>query len=382
MRNLGPGDADFPDRLQFCEIFEFHTSNWRHTMKIKITKSAPGELSEHLLRWYDLNKRNLPWRTANPDPYQVWLSEIMLQQTTVATVISYFQDFLTRWPTVGDMAHAELDEILHAWQGLGYYARARNLHKCAQMVADQHAGKFPSTEDELRELPGIGPYTAAAISAIAFNQITAPVDGNIERVISRLHAIDEPVRQSKNRVQKLAARIVPADRPGDFAQALMDLGATICRPKSPKCDECPWSTTCLASRRGAAENYPVKLPKKPKPTRYGVAFWLKNKEGAVWVRKREPRGLLGGMIEIPSTEWREQAWAETEVAEQAVLNVDWREHEGEVTHTFTHFHLKIKVWSGVARSPTNAAGFWHPADRFKELALPTLMKKIVSHAVK
>lgn len=306
----------------------------------------------------------------------------MLQQTTVATVISYFENFVKRWPSVEEMARAELDDVLHAWQGLGYYARARNLHKCAQVVTNEHAGQFPQFEDQLRSLPGIGPYTAAAVSAIAFNRPIVPVDGNIERVISRLHAIEEPVRQSKDHIQVLAAKIVPKERPGDFAQALMDLGAMVCRPKSPKCPDCPWMNSCVAFKQGLAEKYPVKPPKKPKPTRYGVAFWLKNNDGAVWVRKRAPRGLLGGMIEIPSTEWREQVWEPSEVTEQAALNVSWREHDGDVTHTFTHFHLKIKVWSGETASPTNADGFWHQPDQFNQLALPTLMKKIVSHAVK
>lgn len=350
-------------------------------MKKKLTKKTNEQLRELLLQWYDSNKRTLPWRTNNPDPYHVWLSEIMLQQTTVATVISYFEDFVKRWPSVDVMASAELDDVLHAWQGLGYYARARNLHKCAQVVTDEHAGAFPQSEDQLRGLPGIGPYTAAAVSAIAFNQPVVPVDGNIERVISRLHAIEEPVRQSKDHIQALAAKIVAKDRPGDFAQALMDLGAMVCRPKSPKCPDCPWINSCLAFKQGSAEKYPVKPPKKPKPTRYGVAFWLKNNEGAIWVRKRAPRGLLGGMIEIPSTEWREQVWEQSEVAEQAALQVNWREHDGEVTHTFTHFHLKIKVWSGTTTSPTNAEGFWHQPDQFNQLALPTLMKKIASHAV-
>ncbi len=330
--------------------------------------------------WYDCNKRTLPWRHRNPDPYHVWLSEIMLQQTTVATVIPYFADFLNRWPSVQAMAQAELDEILHAWQGLGYYARARNLHKCATVVAKEYGGRFPACESALLKLPGIGPYTAAAVSAIAFNLPGVPVDGNIERVISRLFAVEDPVRQSKDRVQGLAKKIMPADRPGDFAQALMDLGAVVCRPRSPNCQQCPWMTSCRAHQQRACEKYPVKLPKPPKPTRYGIAFWLKNKDGAIWLRKRPPKGLLGGMVEIPSTDWRSTPWPEADAADIARPHVKWHPRAGLVTHTFTHFHLQISVWTGETDGNTNADGFWCLPDRFSELALPTLMKKIVRHA--
>ncbi len=340
-------------------------------------------LASDLLDWYDENARTLPWRnreTHPSDPYHVWLSEIMLQQTTVPTVIPYFEDFLARWPSVKDMAGAELDAILHAWQGLGYYARARNLHKCAGVVSHEHGGVFPDTETELLKLPGIGPYTAAAIAAIAFKQPTVPVDGNIERVISRLYAIEEPVRQSKDRVRVLATKIMPTSRAGDYAQALMDLGAMVCRPKSPKCEKCPWSGACTAFSQGNAERYPVKPEKKPKPVRHGVAFWLQNAEGDIWLRKRPPKGLLGGMIEVPSTDWREAPWSEPELDEIKPLNADWMEKEGQVTHTFTHFHLKISVWTGITSANSNAEGFWCAPDRFNELALPTLMKKIVDHA--
>ncbi|NQV99259.1 MAG: A/G-specific adenine glycosylase [Rhodospirillales bacterium] len=330
--------------------------------------------------WYDANKRTLPWRVEKPDPYHVWLSEIMLQQTTVATVIPYFEDFLRLWPNVAAMAAADLDEILHAWQGLGYYARARNLHKCATVIASAPAGQFPDTESQLLALPGIGPYTAAAVAAIAFNQPTVPVDGNIERVISRLYAIDEPVRQSKDRVQALAMKLLPKHRAGDFAQALMDLGATVCRPKSPHCDQCPWAMACKAHKMQAEEGFPVKPPKKQMPTRHGVAFWLENADGAIWMRRRPEKGLLGGMVEVPSTNWREQPWTEAEAREVARLNVEWVPREGTVRHTFTHFHLVITVWGGVITGNSNADGFWQQRDRFSELALPTLMKKIVRHA--
>jgi len=348
--------------------------------KVKSTNRLDGQLSNQLLLWYDSNKRTLPWRVEKPDPYAVWLSEIMLQQTTVQTIIPYFQVFLERWPTVDVMARADLDEILHAWQGLGYYARARNLHKCAIVVADEFGGNFPRTESQLLKLPGVGPYTAAAIAAIAFNIPTVPVDGNIERVISRLHSIKEPVRQTKDQVRALATKILPKDRPSDFAQALMDLGATVCRPRSPRCEKCPLALACTAFKSGFPELYPVKLPRSHKPTRHGVAFWLQNANHDIWMRKRPPLGLLGGMIEVPSTEWRKELWTEAEIRVLAPLNVKWSIREGLITHTFTHFHLHITVWAGITSSNANVDGFWSAPNQFSELALPALMKKIVSHA--
>ena len=345
-----------------------------------MSSSKKIKLSADVLKWYDGAARDLPWRNKTSNPYHTWLSEIMLQQTTVQTVIPYFQNFLTRWPTAEAMAGADLDDILHAWQGLGYYARAHNLHKCAQVITSEHGGVFPDTEEKLLTLPGVGPYTAAAIAAIAFNIPTVPVDGNIERVISRLYSIKEPVRQTKDQVRALATKILPKDRPGDFAQALMDLGATICRPKSPKCDQCPWASACTAYKSDMPEVYPVKLPKKLKPTRHGVAFWLQNADKEIWLRKRPPRGLFGGMIEVPSTEWRDQPWENEEVRELAPFNVKWSALEGMVTHTFTHFHLNITIWVGTTSANTNADGFWCAPNQFSEQALPTLMKKIVTHA--
>lgn len=346
------------------------------------------ELSDYarsLLAWYDAHARTLPWRSfgsRRTDPYLVWLSEIMLQQTTVATVIPYFESFTEKWPTVEAMAKADLDDILHAWQGLGYYARARNLHKCAQVIASEYGGVFPNQEKELLKLPGIGPYTAAAIAAIAFNQPTVPVDGNIERVISRLNAIDELVQQSKDRVRDAATKILPADRPGDFAQALMDLGATVCRPKTPLCESCCWVGFCEAHKDGNPEAFPVKPPKKAKPTRYGVVFWLENETGEVWTRKRAEKGLLGGMTEFPSTDWGDMPWPREAATEAAPIDARWQELPGAVKHTFTHFHLELTVFTGTFSGPTNREGAWcHPA-AFSKLALPTLMKKVARHAAK
>jgi len=337
-----------------------------------------------LLDWFDCNRRELPWR-AKPDetadPYHVWLSEIMLQQTTVPTVIPYFVDFVRRWPTVEDLANCDLDEVLHAWQGLGYYARARNLHRCAGVVAGTLGGQFPNTEDELRKLPGIGAYTAAAVAAIAFHCPCVPVDGNIERVITRLHALDQPAKTITTKIAGLARQMLPTNRPGDFAQAMMDLGSAVCRPKSANCKACPWQTGCTSAKSGGWAKYPVKVPKPPKPVRNGVAFWLVRDDGAVYLRRRPEKGLLGGMTEIPSTEWREEDWKMSDVLGYAPSSSNWRQLPGTVTHTFTHFHLRLTVLVGAADHTRPNEGYWCKPGQFSDYALPTIMKKIVSHAL-
>jgi A/G-specific adenine glycosylase len=311
--------------------------------------------SEKILTWYDKEQRTLPWRKNIKNPYHIWLSEIMLQQTTVATVVPYFQAFIKKWPTVQDLALASLDEILTQWQGLGYYSRARNLHQCAQALAQG----FPSQVEDLLALPGIGPYTAAAIASIAFDQKAAAVDGNVVRVISRYCAIKTP-RPIKEVKEKLT-NLLPAERCGDFTQALMELGALICRPTSPLCGSCPLQKECQAYRRNAVEEFPHKSPKKKLPTRYTTAFILKRDDGAILLRKRPPQGILGGMMEVPTTPWQEDT-----------------QGEGKgpiVKHTFTHFHLEVKVHS----LPESSAfeGIWvHPRD-FQKYALPTVMKKIL-----
>lgn len=325
----------------------------------------------------------MPWRALpgrQPDPYHVWLSEIMLQQTTVATVGPYFLRFLERWPDVRTLAAAPLDDVLHAWQGLGYYARARNLHRCAGVVAQEHDGRFPDTEAALCELPGIGRYTAAAIAAIAFDRRATVVDGNVERVMARLFRVTEPLPDSKSRLYELADSMTPDTRPGDYAQAVMDLGATICTPRSPKCLLCPWSDRCAG--RDIAAELPRRAPKKERPLRRGVTYWLTRADGAVLLRRRPEKGLLGGMMETPSTDWREgppipQAEAE---AAAPLPGRDWRMLPGFVAHGFTHFRLELRVLSGAAggEPPPNAR--WCEIDRLGEQALPTVMKKVVAHA--
>lgn len=340
-------------------------------------------LSLALLRWYDLHRRALPWRAApgeRQDPYRVWLSEIMLQQTTVATVGPYFRDFLDRWPTVGSLAAAALDEVLHAWQGLGYYARARNLHACARIVAGELNGRFPGDEAGLRALPGIGRYTAAAIAAIAFDVPATAMDGNVERVIARLRNVRTPLPQAKPELYGLAAEITPRSRAGDYAQAIMDLGATVCLPRNPRCTLCPWQEACAARAAGTADLLPARAPKAVRPTRYGIAFWTLQPDGRVLLRRRPEDGLLGGMMEVPSTEWRTRAWSLAEAETAAPAPAEWRLLDGKVRHVFTHFALELGVATATVQSAA-AVGTWCPVDRLSTHALPTVMKKVVRHAI-
>jgi len=330
-----------------------------------------------LLDWYDRNARVLPWRSDEPEPYRVWLSEIMLQQTTVTAVMPYFESFLNRWPDVASLAKADLDEVLHAWQGLGYYARARNLYKCAGHIVAEHGGRFPETEAELMKLPGIGAYTAGAIAAIAFGRKAAPVDGNILRVMSRLMRLDKPLPGVRDEAGTILADLVPEDRPGDFVQALMDLGSAICTPKRPRCQACPWENGCLSSATGDAERFPVRVPKRQKMVRHGVVFWMETEDHQILLRKRPERGLLGGMIEIPSTDWREGKWQLDEAMALAPAETSWEELAGEVRHTFTHFHLHLTVLAACVKPGNQYGGFFCPLDRLSEQALPSVMKKIV-----
>lgn len=340
----------------------------------------PNALAADLLVWYDRHRRAMPWRALpgeSPDAYAVWLSEIMLQQTTVATVGPYFERFLARWPTVRNLAAADLDDVLHAWAGLGYYARARNLHKCAKVVAADHGGRFPDTEAELLKLPGIGPYTAAAVAAIAFGRKATVVDGNVERVMARLFAVTDPLPASKSRLKELAESLTPDERCGDYAQATMDLGATICSPTNPACGICPWREACDAQAQGIASDLPRKSPKKERPTRYGIAFWLVAEDGSVLLRRRPEQGLLGGMMEVPSTDWREGALPENDTAGAPVADADWQPVTGQVRHTFTHFHLELCVVTARLDSKPDLGGVWCPPDAFGDYALPTVMKKVV-----
>jgi len=335
-----------------------------------------------LLKWYDANARALPWRVgpkdrksgAAPDPYMVWLSEIMLQQTTVKAVRPRFEAFLARWPTVEAMAAAALDDILGEWAGLGYYARARNLHKCAVKVAVR--GSFPDTEEGLRALPGVGPYTAAAIAAIAFDRRAIVVDGNIERVAARLFAIKTPLPKAKAELKEAISAVWPARRSGDFAQALMDLGATLCTPRNPKCGACPLAACCAARAKGFAESLPQKAKKAEKPTRRGVAYALVNAKGEMLLERRPEKGLLGGMLGLPGTAWTTKPAKPTQGGRKDAIN--WR-HAGTVRHSFTHFHLELDVMSATAPKrfrPLDSQQWIAP----EEARLPTVMKKAVALA--
>ncbi|HQU67027.1 MAG TPA: A/G-specific adenine glycosylase [Albidovulum sp.] len=339
-----------------------------------------AEVSERLLDWYDANARVMPWRVGpaerragvRPDPYRIWLSEVMLQQTTVAAVQKYFRRFTARWPGVADLAAAEDAEVMAEWAGLGYYARARNLLKCARAVVSDHHGRFPETSAALRTLPGIGPYTAAAIAAIAFDEAATVVDGNVERVVARLFAVEEPLPGVKPRLTELATRLTPAERPGDHAQAMMDLGATICTPRSPACGICPLVADCQGRAAGVAASVPRKAPKPAKPERRGIAYVAIRSDGAVLLERRPDSGLLGGMLGWPGT-----AWAEPEPAPAPPLAADWSEAPVPVRHTFTHFHLTLRVMT--ATVPDDIApdrGSFHPRAAFRPASLPTVMRKV------
>jgi len=305
----------------------------------------------------------------------------MLQQTTVATVGPYYEAFLARWPTVEALAAAGLDAVLHGWQGLGYYARARNLHRCAQAIVALHGGRFPDDEATLRTLPGVGRYTAAAIAAIAFDRAATVVDGNVERVIARLRAVETPLPAAKPILHDLAAALTPAARPGDFAQAMMDLGATVCTVRNPRCALCPWHDACRGRTAGIAEELPRRTEKGERPQRYGIAFWTIRADGAVLLRRRPESGLLGAMTEVPSTTWREGRWTDAEALREAPCAADWRPLKGVVRHVFTHFALELRVLVANVRSVRRGAGFWCPIDRLGDHALPTVMKKVIRHAL-
>jgi A/G-specific adenine glycosylase len=346
-----------------------------------------GARAALLLAWYDLHRRKLPWRPlpgAAADPYRVWLSEIMLQQTGVKSVAPYFGKFLARWPTVNDLGRASLDDVLRMWAGLGYYSRARNLHACAVAVMRDHRGVFPDTEEGLRALPGIGPYTAAAIAAIAFGRRTMPVDGNIERVVSRLFAVEELLPQAKPLIGELAKTLLGPARAGDSAQALMDLGSSICTPNKPACALCPLNDDCAAYARGDQETFPRKTPKKTGELRRGAAFVV-TRGDQLLVRTRAEKGLLGGMTEVPGSDWLSGQL--DSVARQQAPALEalsrWHRAAGMVTHVFTHFPLQLVVYTATVPANTRAPDGmrWVPVATLKDEALPNVMRKVIAHGL-
>jgi len=337
-----------------------------------------------LLAWYDRHARVLPWRARKgqrQEPYRVWLSEIMLQQTTVKTVGPYYAKFLAQWPTVTALAKASLDDVLRAWAGLGYYARARNLHACAVAVVERHGGIFPETLEGLRALPGIGDYTASAVAAIAFDADAVPVDGNVERVVTRLFAIEDALPASKPRIKELALSLLPPARSGDFAQAMMDLGATICTPKKPACALCPWNDVCRARARGDQETFPRKAPKREGKLRRGAAFVVLRADGHILLRTRPDKGLLAKMTEVPGSAWTHD-FAIEDARDAAPLAAQWRRLPGAVTHVFTHFPLELTVFTADVPKTTKApkGARWVKLSQAHEEALPTVMRKVLAHA--
>ncbi|KQT61288.1 MULTISPECIES: A/G-specific adenine glycosylase [unclassified Aureimonas] len=350
--------------------------------------AGASAIAAPLLAWYDVHARALPWRTGpaerragqRPDPYRVWLSEVMLQQTTVAAVKAYFETFTRLWPNVAALAAAEDDAVMSAWAGLGYYARARNLLACARAVSERHGGRFPETAALLRDLPGIGDYTSAAIASIAFDEPAPVVDGNIERVTTRLFSIEQPLPAARALIRAHVAAFMSRERPGDFAQAMMDLGATICTPKKPACILCPIAEPCSARAAGTMERFPVKLAKRAKPLRRGAAFVaVRPADGAVWLRRRPASGMLGGMAEPPSSAWSSKADGATGPG-AAPFPADWT-LKGSVAHGFTHFDLELEVWRAASESDPPGEGWWSGRNAIGGEALPTLMRKAIAIAI-
>ena len=339
------------------------------------------DIAGDLLGWYDAARRDLPWRAPpgeRADPYHVWLSEMMLQQTTVKAVAPYYRAFLERWPRIEDMARASLEDVLVAWAGLGYYARARNMHRTARIIANERGGRFPLTAGELVKLPGIGPYTAAAIAAIAFDEPATVVDGNVERVVARLFAVRAPLPGAKPKLRALAETLTPDQRPGDFAQAMMDLGATICAPRRLACARCPLRDDCQGHAEGIAATLPLRESRPERPQRRGAAFVARRADGHVLLRRRTESGLLGGMMEPPTTEWRTETISETALLAQAPLAANWRRVLAPVTHTFTHFQLTLDVFVAdvAAEMPAPDPCRWVAVNNLSGEALPSVMRKV------
>jgi len=352
-------------------------------MKPQKIPSLQPPTSSLLLRWYDKNRRIMPWRalaSETPNPYRVWLSEVMLQQTTVGAVAPYFQKFVKRWPRIEDLAAADLDDILRIWAGLGYYRRARSLHECAAKIVNDYGGVFPQDEKVLLDLPGFGPYTAAAVRAIAFDERANVVDGNVERVVARIFGIKTPLPKAKTELRAAAERLLPKSRYCDYAQALMDLGATICTPRNAKCDLCPWRKSCRALVFGIVETLPRRTKARPKPVRRAIAFVLINDRGEILLRQRPKTGLLGGMMEVPSSMWCEGDMPMlAHVRREAPVTARWTLVPGIVHHVFSHFELEVQV--AVSRNNKHLAGHWVAVDQLADEALPSVMRKIIAWAV-
>ncbi len=356
----------------------------KSSLDLRRSDAKPVEAARRVLAWWDRHRRSFPWRAApgeRADPYRVWLSEVLLQQTVARTAVPYFERFVALWPRVEDLAAAPLEEVMRAFAGLGYYSRARNLHACARQIA-QRGGAFPQDEAVLRALPGVGAYTAAAIAAIAFNRHASPVDGNIARIMTRLHAIDAPIAKARATIAAAAAALTPADRPGDFAQALMDIGATICAPRSPDCRACPLEADCAGAATGEPQAWPRKKPRKARPERRGAAFFAQAADGSILLRARPLEGLLGGTLELPGTPWSAD-FAPEAAASEAPFPASWRLAPGLVEQAFTHFSLRLNVY--VARlegnPPAREGCFWVAPPEIERAALSGVMRKALAHGL-
>ncbi len=339
-------------------------------------------IQEKILSWYDRNRRDLPWRAKagdKSDPYAVWISEIMLQQTTVPAVMKYFPRFMNRFPRLEDLAKAPLDQVLVLWQGLGYYARARNMHKAAQILWRDHKGAFPDSLEGLRRLPGIGEYTAGAIAAIAFGQKSVAIDANVERVLARLYAVTQPFPSAKKQLRALAQNLAPDKKAGDFWQALMDLGSSVCVSGKPFCGSCPVQKNCLGFARNIAATLPRKAEKKIKPVRYGQAFLVRNAKGQILLRKRAGKSILGDMVELPSSDWDSKT-AEKRAASELPA-AEWKKIKGGIRHSFTHFDLHLDIYAANSNRKVFKDGFWHNIGDLHQMALPTLFKKAIRKAL-
>ena len=341
----------------------------------------PGPIADALLPWYDRHARRFPWRvppgsSERPDPYRVWVSEIMLQQTGTTVVVPRFGRFIARWPTVGDLAAASAEEVMEEWAGLGYYSRARNLHACARAVVEEHGGRFPENHDALRALPGLGDYTAASVAAIAFGRAVPVVDGNVERIVARVVALDRPPKLAKRAVREVVGEWVPTERPGDFAQATMDLGATVCTPRSPLCLHCPIRAHCRAAAEGDPARYPIKVAKAARRSRRGAAFVARRADSAVLLTRRPPSGLLGGTVSVPMSDWSARGDGATD-ASAAPFPADWV-RAGTAEHGFSHFAIALDVWTAKVEHDA-PEGYWWSHDPEAE-GVTTLLRRVLEAA--
>jgi A/G-specific adenine glycosylase len=346
------------------------------------SKAKRQAIVDRTLGWWDRWRRVLAWRAKpgeTPDPYRVWLSEVLLQQTTAQAATPYYRTFIEKWPRVGDLAAAPIEDVMSAFAGLGYYSRARNLHACAIEIA-RRGERFPNDEAELRALPGVGAYTAAALAAIAVGRQTAPVDGNIARILARLLAVEKPIARARSELAAAARALAPSRRAGDFAQALMDIGATLCRPRNPACGSCPLAQDCEAFRTGAPETYPRRVEQKARPRRHGAVFFARRSDGAFLARRRPPHGLLASTLELPGTPWTNQRF-DDDVATVAPIAADWRRLPGEIEQVFTHFALKLAVYAAEFDGGPPLGCFWVAPDTVADAGFSTMMRKAVEHAL-